>query len=143
VEGAIRGLKPVIYSSLNRNNAKVKVVHWDTVEVPDTKAFKRWTMTGLIHSLDSRVINLVMQSLSWGIDIHDAVIINPEDAALVRTSYASAMEAVYTDRESILNEYFASVGITRNAKTIKEWNALKQLVTPLTKPLQCSPWAMK
>lgn len=139
----VEGERPVIYSSLNRNGAKVQVVHWDTHLVPDTKAFKRWTMTGLIHSLDSRVINLVMQSLSWGIDIHDAVIINPEDATLVRSSYASAMEAVYADRESIFNEYFASVGITRNAKTIKEWSALKQLVTPLDKPFKCSPWAMK
>jgi hypothetical protein len=119
------------------------IAHWKVEETPDLKAFKRWTMTGLIHSLDSRVIDLVMSKLSWGIDIHDAVIINPEDANLVRQAYAEALEAVYADRESILNEYFASIGIRATGKAQKEWAELMKLVTPIECDFKCSMWAMK
>lgn len=139
----IHGERPVVYDTLNSKGKLAKVVHWDTVKTPDLKSFKRWTMTGLIHSLDSRVIDLVMRKLDWAIDIHDAVIVNPEDAMLVRKAYAEALEAVYADRESILNDYFASVGITRNAKTIAEWTKLKSLITPLDEPFKASIWAVK
>jgi hypothetical protein len=139
----IHGERPVVYSTLNSKGKLARLIHWDTVKTPDLKSFKRWTMTGLIHSLDSRVIDLVMQKLDWAIDIHDAVIINPEDAMIVRKAYAEALEMVYADREKILNDYFASVGIVRNAKTVAEWNKLKALITPLDAPFKASIWAVK
>lgn len=137
------GEKPTIYSVIAADGTDTKLIHWNTIEVPNLKSFKRWTMTGLIHSLDSRVIDLVMQKLDWAIDIHDAVIINPEDAMLVRTAYAEALEMVYADRESILNDYFASIGIKSTEKTQREWTALKALVTPLDTPFKASIWAVK
>lgn len=137
------GVKPVFYSAVDSKGRTVKVTHWDTVKTPDLKSFRRWTMTGLIHSLDSRVIDQVMQSVSWGIDIHDAVIVNPEDALTVRQAYAAAMESIHADRETILNEYFVSVGITGTAKAKKEWDELKALITPLNEPFKCSMWAVK
>jgi hypothetical protein len=139
----IHGERPVVYSTLNSKGKLAKLIHWDTVKTPDLKSFKRWTMTGLIHSLDSRVIDLVMQKLDWAIDIHDAVIINPEDAMIVRKAYAEALEMVYADRQSILNDYFASIGIMSNEKTQREWSALKALITPLDKPFKASIWAVK
>lgn len=137
------GDHPVVYSSITSSGTDAKLIHWKTIEVPNLKSFKRWTMTGLIHSLDSRVIDLVMQKLDWGIDIHDAVIINPEDAMTVRTAYAEALEAVYTDRESILNNYFASIGIKSTEKTQREWAKLKSMITPLDAPFKASIWAVK
>jgi hypothetical protein len=137
------GDKPTIYSAVAANGRDCQLIHWDTIEVPNLKSFKRWTMTGLIHSLDSRVIDLVMQKLDWGIDIHDAVIVSPEDAMIVRQAYAEALEKVYNDRESILNDYFASIGIVSNEKTRREWSALKALITPLDKPFKASIWAVK
>jgi hypothetical protein len=138
----IHGEKPVIYSMLGSKGVQ-KVVHWKTEKLADLKAFKRWTMTGLVHSLDSRVIDLVMQKLDWAIDIHDAVIINPEDANLVRQAYAEALEAIYADRQQILNDYFASVGIRSTQKAQAEWAKVKSLITPLDAPFKCSPWAVK
>jgi hypothetical protein len=137
------GDKPTIYSAVDANGHSCRLIHWDTIEVPNLKSFKRWTMTGLIHSLDSRVIDLVMQKLDWAIDIHDAIICNPEDAMIVRIAYAEALEAVYNDRQSILNDYFASIGIMSNEKTQREWAALKALVTPLDAPFKASIWAVK
>jgi hypothetical protein len=137
------GTKPTIYSAVGADGSDCQLIHWDTIETPNLKSFKRWTMTGLIHSLDSRVIDLVMQKLDWAIDIHDAIICNPEDAMIVRTAYAEALEAVYNDRQSILNDYFASIGIMSNEKTQREWSALKALITPLDKPFKASIWAVK
>lgn len=138
----VHGEKPVVYSVPN-DKGYGKLIHWNTVKTPDLKSFKRWTMTGLCHSLDSRYIDRIMEVLDWGIDIHDAVICNPEDGLLVRSTYAQVLVEVHRDRESILNDYFASVGIKATPKVKEEWAKLKQLITPLPEDFKPSMWAMK
>ena len=77
----------------------------------------------------------------WGIDIHDAFIINPEAAEDVRTWYCEFMDLIYTNSESILANYFASIGI--NASAQQAWNRLQSKVVPITTEFKCQPMALK
>jgi hypothetical protein len=137
------GEAPHAYSVLDSDFNKTKVIHWSTVTEPDLKSFKRWAQTGLIHSLDSRVIDYIMSQLTWGIDIHDAVLCNPEDGITVRKANAKIKTDIYNDRKSILNGYFASMGIKSTAKTAAEWMHLQTLITPIEGEFECSMWCMK
>lgn len=84
-----------------------------------------------------------MSQLTWGIDIHDAVLCNPEDGVTVREANAAVKMRIYEDRNTILNDYFQSVGIRPTPKAMEEWEHLKSLITPLDAPLECSMWCMK
>jgi hypothetical protein len=137
------GEKPVVYSMLNSNGKVQPLIHWQVAKEADLKSFRRWTVTGLIHALDSQIVDYIMSHMDWALDIHDAVICNPEDVTKVKKLYAEALEAIYADRQSILNNYFASIGIRSNAKTQAEWAKVKSLITPLADEFKCSMWAMK
>ena len=136
------GEMPVLYSALDSKGRKQTVTHWKLKLLPDLRSFKRWTMTGLIHALDARVINRIMQSVTWGIDIHDAVITNPENATTIRNSYSQVMGEIYQDRTQILNEYFTSVGIEYTPKAQQQWAELVAMVDKV-ETFTCSPWALK
>lgn len=53
-----------------------RLTHTKTKRVPDLDQFKRWFITGLVHAQDSQVADFVMESVidthGWGLDIHDA-----------------------------------------------------------------------
>jgi hypothetical protein len=138
-----KGDKPIIYSMLNNKGKLQRLIHWKTVKEADVKSFRRWVVTGLIHGIDSQIVNAVMAQMDWAIDIHDAVICNPEDATKVRKLYAEQLEAIYNNRQSILNNYFASIGIKSTTKTKLEWAKLKSMITPIEGEFKCSMWAMK
>lgn len=88
-----------------------------TVErIPDLKQFKRFFQTCLCHNLDSQIMNAVDEQLDWCISIHDAVICHPSEILKAKTVYAEQLEELYKDRESILKNYFKSIGITQKWK---------------------------
>ena len=120
------------------------ITHTVTHQVADLKGFKRWFVTGLIHHLDSRVmdsvIGKVMDVYGWGIDIHDAAIVSPEAAEDVRQWYAEEMEAIYLNRKSILANYFTSINIGNEAALA--WSELMAKVEPVTDYVP-NPMALK
>lgn len=138
----IHGEKPVIYNVVDNQIKLRKLVHWKTVKSPNLKAFKRWVVTGLIHSLDGQIVNNIMAQLDWGVDIHDAVICNPEDVHLVRELYAKELTKVYNNRQTILNEYFSSIGIKATKEVKQEWQDLVGMIDKVDN-FECSMWAMK
>lgn len=121
-----------------------RICHTRTKRVPDLQQFRRYFVTLLIHNLDSqvanRVIGKVMDKYGWGIDIHDAFLVSPMAAADVRRWYAEELNAIYADREAILANYFASIGIGAEAQG--NWNRLKQMVKPI-KSFKCRKMALK
>lgn len=123
---------PVIY------NVKQQVT-------PDLTAFKRYFPTLLAHNIDSQVMDKLVGSVisthGWALDIHDAVIISPEAAADVRQWYGEYMKTIYENRKDILNNFFASIGITQVAA--KEWQDLMGKVVPLDGEFVPNPMAMK
>lgn len=121
------------------------VLHTDTKKVPDLKQFKRYFMTLLVHNLDSQVANTVigkvMDKYGWGIPIHDAFIVSPAAATDVRRWYAEELEKIYNDRESILVNFFNSIGITSAAK--EQWDNLQKAIVPFEGTFKASPMALK
>jgi hypothetical protein len=110
------------------------ITHTVTHQEADLKSFKRWFVTGLVHHLDSRVmdsvIGKVMDVYGWGIDIHDAAIVSPEAADDVRQWYADEIEAIYVNRKSILANYFKSINIGDEAALA--WSELMKHVVPVS-----------
>ena len=131
-----------IYDSVD--NVINQVFHTHTHKEVDLEQFKRYFVTLLIHSLDSKVADIVigkcMDKYGWGIDIHDAFIVNPESAEDIRAWYAEEMEAIWNRREKILSNYFNSIGVSAEAN--EAWQRLTKLVTPVTE-FKCNPLALK
>lgn len=132
-----------IYDSVD--NKIKRVAHTKTKRVPDLDQFRRWFVTGLIHSQDSQVLDFVMEKVmdkySWGVDIHDAIIVSPEAANDVRNWYAEELQVIYDNRSTILERYFQSIGIRKEA--MADWNAIMNKVQPVTEPFKASKWALK
>lgn len=121
-----------------------RVTHTDTKRVPDLKQFRRWFVTGLIHSQDSQVLDFVMEKVidkyQWGIDIHDAIIVCPEAVEYTAEVYADELQVIYDNRETILNNYFKSIGI--GSEALHDWKRFQSKVTPI-KDFKASPMALK
>lgn len=121
-----------------------RLTHTETRQVPDLEAFRRYFVTLLIHNLDSQVLDYVMEKIhnkyKWGIDIHDAVIINPEAAADVRKWYAEELQVIFDNREQILANYFKSIGISINSY---EWQKVLAKVKPIGDDFKVSLWGLK
>ena len=117
-----------------------------TVKVANLESFRRYFVTALIHGIDGQVMDNVMFQLlsndTWAIDIHDAIICCAEDADYARELYAEQLETVHTNRNTILSEYFTSIGISGNKVT--EWqDSVVSKVEPYTGSFNCNPMVMK
>lgn len=112
--------------------------------VPDLKQFRRYFVTLLIHNLDSQVANYVSGKLhdkyGWVIPIHDAFIVPPQAALDCRTWYAEKLTEIYNNRETILANYFKSIGIS--AKATKQWKEVKDAINPISN-FKCDLMALK
>jgi len=132
---------------------RVRRIHNTSIkQIPDLKSFKRFSQTCIIHSLDSQVmdntIGATIDTWSWGIDIHDAIILCCEAADYARDVYANgrtptepSLKQIHTNRNSILQEYFRSLNIPASA--ITEWKRVQAMVQPLTTDLTINPMALK
>lgn len=121
------------------------VLHTDTKRVPDLEQFRRFTVTLLIHNLDSVVMNNIMKKVmkkyNWGIPIHDAALVSPAAAKDVRTWYAEELEDIHRNRKSILAKFFKSIGISNAAKG--QWETLQRKIVPFEGDLKVNPMALK
>lgn len=122
-----------------------RIHHTDTIRVPDLHAFKRYTVTALIHHIDSRVMdftcNAVYDKYAWAIDIHDAIIVDCEAVGYAREQYANMINNVYSDRKSILQNYFRSINIPASKQG--EWKEVMSKVEPVEDTFKCSPMVLK
>lgn len=126
------------------SNSVRRITHTDTKRVPDIEQFRRWFVTGLIHSQDSQVLDFTMEKVidaySWGIDIHDAIIVCPEAVDFTREAYAEELQVIYDNRKKILSNYFTSVGIGTEA--VSDWEKLMASI-PQIENFKASKWALK
>jgi len=116
------------------------ILHTDTKKVPDLEQFRLYTVTLLIHHLDSHimdsVVSKVMDKYQWAIPVHDAIIVSPAAAEDVRKWYGEELKLIHTNRDPILSGFFKSIGITAVAK--ERWDKLKSMIVPLEDDLQIS-----
>ena len=101
----------VVYDSV----AKVMkiITHTTTNKIPDLKQFKRYFMTGLIHNLDSQMMNYMVKSVSWVLPIHDAGLVRINEAETFRDSAVEYMNLIYANRKDILLNYFKSINLDK------------------------------
>lgn len=122
-----------------------RINHITTKKVPDLQQFRRYFVTGLIHNLDAQVENtttsVVYDASQWVIDIHDAEILCCEMADLARGTYARELENIYENRNEILTNYFASIGVS--ALATAQWAEVKKTVEPLTDEFKCNAMVLK
>jgi hypothetical protein len=86
-------------------------------------------MTLLVHGIDSQIENDIASALDWCIPIFDATVVNPVEAEVVENVFLSNMIRLNQDRNTILSNYFKSIGITSQSST--QWKHVTSLVTPL------------
>ncbi len=134
-------------------NSVRRIHNTETKRVPDLKSFKRYSVTGLIHGLDGRVMNntvdAVIDMFGWCIDVHDADILCCEAANYARDVYANgrteeepSLKYIHTHRNKILSDNFTSLNIP--ASKLADWKAnVVPLIEPLTEELTINPMVLK
>ena len=114
------------------------ILHTDTKKVPDLDQFRLYTVTLLIHNLDSQIMDAVagkvMDKYGWAIPVHDAILCGPQAAADVRTWYNEELLKIHNNRKTILKDFFKSIGV--NALSTEDWEKLKSKVVPFTGDLK-------
>jgi len=141
------------YDLFDSATKRVRRIHNTSIkQIPDLKSFKRWGPTGLIHALDSQVmdnsVDAVIDKFGWVIDIHDAMVLCAEAADYGRDVYANgrtadepSLKQIHRDRNFILQEYFRSLNIPASA--LPEWKRVQAMVQPLQEPLVINPMVLK
>ena len=129
-----------------QSNSIKRIHHTDTIKKPDLKRFATSVPTMLVHGLDpvamDATVDAVMDQFGWAIDIHDAIICCCEAAPMARRVFAKQLENIHTNRTTILQDFFKSVGI--GASKLSEWNnTVKPLIQPFTGTFTCNPMVLK
>ena len=136
-----KGDYKVRYNIFDSASNKVKTIwHMHTQNIPDLEQFRRFFVTLLIHHLDSRVMDYICKFINWIIPIHDAAIVSPIDAQETRTLYCSQIDKIYNERQTILSEYFESIGI--DSSSAMDWKRVKDAIIPAV-GFSCQPMSLK
>ena len=136
-----KGDYKVRYNIFDSASNKVKTIwHMHTQNVPDLEQFRRFFVTCLIHSIDSVVMDCICRNINWIIPIHDAAVISPIDAQETRTLYCSQIDKIHNERQTILSEYFESIGI--DSSSAMDWKRVKEEIIPAI-GFSCQPMALK
>lgn len=131
----------VVYDSTTN---KFKVIkHTNTHTVPDLQQFKRYFMTGLIHNLDSQVLDNIVLGMDWILPIHDAGIVTWEGATTMRNRAVREMQDVLDNRKETMVNYLTSIGLT-NKGWIKYAKLLEKVEEAnIGKKIELSPYLLK
>jgi len=136
-----KGDYKVRYNIFDSASNKVKTIwHMHTQNVPDLEQFRRFFITLLIHSIDSVIMDYICKFINWIISIHDAAIVSPIDAQETRTLYCSQIDKIHNERQTILSEYFESIGI--DSSSAMDWKRVREAILPAI-DFKCQPMAMK
>ena len=102
----------------------------EPILIPDYNRFKLYFATLLVHNLDSQVMNnIAMKIPAWMLTIHDAAIAAPGVCKQIREQYAIELQAINTNRQTILDDYRKSIGATSRKANI-DFMKLEQNIVP-------------
>jgi hypothetical protein len=136
------GAKTNAYSVWNSETKRQVVFLNHTVEtVPDYDRFRLYYPTGLVHNLDSQLMDKTLQQLDeWAIAIHDAILVLPGSEARVR--YVEQLEILRANRNQILATYRQSIGATSKSADIA-WAKLMDKTEQLCSAVPFTQSALK
>ena len=102
------------YIVLDSESGKYKVIqHTTTHSVPDLDQFRRYFMTGLIHNLDSQILDTITLNMKWVLPIHDAGLVTWDGATHMRKLAVNEMTYTYENRKQTMINYLKSIGLTQ------------------------------
>jgi len=117
------------------NSIKPMVMH-TPITIPDYARFKTYFTTGLIHNLDSKLLDNTLQQCTGDpvIGIHDAILCLPTSVA--REEYIKQLEQLREDRWTVLSNYKKSLNIS-GTKAEVQWAKLLSSVqqAPINQPI--------
>jgi len=136
------GAKTNAYSVWNSETNRQVVFLNHTVEtVPDYDRFRLYYPTGLVHNLDSQLMNKTLLALNeWAIAIHDAILVLPGSQA--RAKYVEQLETLRVLRHQILATYRQSIGATSKSADIA-WAKLMDKTEQLCSAVPFTESALK
>ena len=136
-----KGDYKVRYNIFDSASNKVKTIwHMHTQNVPDLEQFRRFFVTLICHHLDSRIMDYICRNINWIIPIHDAAIVSPIDAQETRTLYCSQIDKIHNERQTIISEYFESIGI--DSSSAMDWKRVREAIITAV-GFSCQPMALK
>jgi len=119
------------------------------VEAKDYKRNRLSLYTGMIHNIDSWIMNRIIGSVSNALPVHDAVILLPHQASTVREASTEAMKYIFDRRTQVLRDYMQSVGVInpdgtfKTPKGLKLYKKLIASIDPAEDNIEFSPYALK
>lgn len=99
------------YPIFTSNQNVIKNIKREVELVPDLQQFKRYFVTLLIHNLDSQIADNIAFHVKNCIPIHDAFIAHPNNVKQAKELYTNKLRDIYDERNTILKNYFDSIGI--------------------------------
>lgn len=115
------------YVALDTESNKFKVIHHtNTHSIPDLQQFKRYFVTGLIHNIDSQILDNICMKSEWMIPIHDASVCTWNGATDVRAQALVEMKHINDNGRDIIYNYFKSINVD-----VKGMVKLKNLYTKI------------
>jgi len=125
------------------SSSVLSVNHKHTKRIADLDQFRRYFVTLLVHNLDSQILDKTVAKLEWSIPIYDAIIVMPNEADTAKEGMAKGIDEIRAKRESILRNFFDSIGIQKSLKNIHQWIKLQQKVTPMPEDIVADTTVMK
>ena len=125
-----------------QSNRPVTFLNHEPILVPNYERFRLYFPTGLVHNLDSQLMNktLLMLGDEWAIAIHDAILCMPGSKA--RQCYVSVLEELRKHSHTILRKYKESIGATSLSAEIA-WAKLLEITEQCPADIPFSESALK
>jgi len=120
------------YFTIDSESGIMKYFHnTDVLVTKDYKQHRNFGFTGLVHSLDSILMDRIVSSvddIEFALPVHDAVLSLPHVIDEVRTNAEIHMKDIHDNRKSILVNYLKSIGAEYSPKTSRLIKALKKII---------------
>lgn len=125
-----------------KSNRPVTFLNHEPILVPNYERFRLYFPTGLVHNLDSQLMNktLLMLGDEWAIAIHDAILCMPGSKA--RQCYVTVLEILRKNRGTIIERYRQAIGATSTSAEVA-WAKLMMITEQCPADIPFSESALK
>ena len=129
----------VVYNSTTKNLEVIS--HMSVVKVPDLFRFQTYFVTGIIHNLDSQIMDFMCNLMEWVLPIHDAGIVTIAEARKFKHLASDKMKDIHSRGYEIVYNYFKSINL--DDAGWKKFALLVKLVKELKGNMNITPWLLK
>ena len=129
----------VVYNSDTKNLEVIS--HMSVVRVPDLFRFKTYFVTGIIHNLDSQIMDYMCDRMLWVLPIHDAGLVTIAEARKFKHLASDKMKDIHSRGYEIVYNYFKSINL--DDAGWKKFALLIKMIKDLGGIMNITPWLLK